>query len=153
MLYMEQRGLLREPLMYLSAYLKQHQSEYYRRLSAIRGDGDWEGWVSFFREGVAAASADAERSIIDVASLITADRKRRRQAAGGSRHPGRAHWAEEEPRLQLPGLRGPALPVTGASRARRRPRIFQIPIFTQSERMDCRDAACIVCPNIGIQMR
>ena len=73
---MEQWGLLREPLMYLSGYLKQHQAEYYRRLSAIRSDGDWEGWVSFFLEGVAAASAEAERSILDVASLITADRKR-----------------------------------------------------------------------------
>jgi Fic family protein len=73
---MEHWGLLREPLMYLSGYLKQHQAEYYRRLSAIRSDGDWEGWVSFFLEGVAGASAEAERSIIDVASLITADRKR-----------------------------------------------------------------------------
>ena len=73
---MEHWGLLREPLMYLSGYLKQHQAEYYRRLSAIRSDGDWEGWVSFFLEGVAAASAEAERSIIDVASLIAADRKR-----------------------------------------------------------------------------
>jgi hypothetical protein len=42
----------------------------------MRTDGDWEGWVSFFLEGVAAASEDAERSIIDVASLINADRKR-----------------------------------------------------------------------------
>jgi len=73
---MEHWALLREPLMYLSGYLKQHQAEYYRRLSAIRDDGDWEGWVSFFLEGVAMASAEAERSIIDVASLITADRKR-----------------------------------------------------------------------------
>jgi Fic family protein len=73
---LEHWGLLREPLMYLSGYLKQHQAEYYRRLSAIRSEGDWEGWVSFFLEGVSAASADAERSIIDVASLITADRKR-----------------------------------------------------------------------------
>jgi Fic family protein len=71
----EHWGLLAEPLMYLSGYLKQHQAEYYRRLSAIRTDGDWEGWVAFFLEGVAVASADAERSIIDVASLITADRK------------------------------------------------------------------------------
>lgn len=62
--------------MVLSAYLKQHQAEYYRRLSAIRTDGNWEGWVAFFLEGVAVASADAERSIIGVASLITADRKR-----------------------------------------------------------------------------
>ena len=62
--------------MYLSGYLKQHQAEYYRRLSAIRSEGDWEGWVSFFLEGVAEAAADAERGIIDVASLITADRRR-----------------------------------------------------------------------------
>ena len=62
--------------MYLSGYLKQHQAEYYRRLSAVRSEGDWEGWVSFFLEGVATAAADAERSIIDVASLITQDRKR-----------------------------------------------------------------------------
>ena len=62
---MEHWGQLREPLMYLSGYLKRHQAEYYRRLSAIRTDGDWEGWVSFFLEGVAAACADAERSIIE----------------------------------------------------------------------------------------
>jgi Fic family protein len=73
---MEQWGLLAEPLMYLSGYLKQHQAEYYRRLSAIRSEGDWEGWVAFFLEGVVAASGDAERGIIDLASLITADRKR-----------------------------------------------------------------------------
>lgn len=78
---MEHWGLLKAPLMYLSGYLKRHQAEYYRRLSAIRTDGDWEGWVSFFLEGVAAASADAERSIIDVASLITADRKRLLESA------------------------------------------------------------------------
>lgn len=73
---MEHSGLLREPLMYLSGYLKRHQTEYYRRLSAIREDGDWEGWLAFFLEGVVVASADAERSIIDVATLITSDRKR-----------------------------------------------------------------------------
>ncbi len=72
----EHWGLLAEPRMYLSGYLKQHQAEYYRRLSAIRTEGDWESWVSFFLEGVSVATADAERSIIGVASLVTADRKR-----------------------------------------------------------------------------
>ncbi|HRP66453.1 MAG TPA: Fic family protein [Thauera sp.] len=71
----EHWGLLQEPLMYLSGYLKQHQAEYYRRLSLIRGEGDWEGWVSFFLEAVVAAAAEAERNIIAVASLITADRR------------------------------------------------------------------------------
>ena len=72
----EHWGLLSEPLLYLSGYLKQHQSEYYRRLSAIRTDGDWESWISFFLEGVTSAASEAEKNIIAVASLVAADRKR-----------------------------------------------------------------------------
>ena len=63
-------------MIYLSGYLKQHQAEYYRRLSAIRTEGDWESWITFFLEGVATAAADAEKNIIEVASLVAADRKR-----------------------------------------------------------------------------
>lgn len=73
---LEHWRLLPEPLLYLSAYLKQHQIEYYRRLSGIRTEGDWEGWVRFFLEGVHAAAADAERSIVALASLVNADRRR-----------------------------------------------------------------------------
>lgn len=73
---MEQWGLLSEPLVYVSAYLKQHQTEYYRRLSAVRTDGDWEGWVAFFLEGVARAADTAERGIVALASLINTDRRR-----------------------------------------------------------------------------
>jgi Fic family protein len=69
-------GVLSEPLLYISAYLKQHQAEYYRRLSAIRTDGDWESWMTFFLEGVASAAGDAEKNIIEVASLLAADRRR-----------------------------------------------------------------------------
>lgn len=72
----EHWDLLREPLMYLSGYLKRHQSEYYRRLSVIRTDGDWESWVSFFLEGVVTAAGDAEKNIIEVASLVANDRRR-----------------------------------------------------------------------------
>ena len=73
---LEQWGLLAEPLLYPSGYLKKHQAEYYRRLSAIRTDGDWESWIAFFLEGIATAAADAERNIIAVASLVTGDRRR-----------------------------------------------------------------------------
>lgn len=72
---LESWGMLNEPLMYLSGYLKQHQAEYYRRLSAIRTEGDWETWISFFLEGIATASADAEKGIVTVASLIASDRR------------------------------------------------------------------------------
>ncbi len=73
---LEHWGLLPEPLVYLSGYLKQHQAEYYRRLSAVRTAGDWEGWIGFFLDGVEAAATDAERGIVAMASLINADRKR-----------------------------------------------------------------------------
>ena len=73
---LEHWGLLPEPLMYLSGYLKQHQAEYYRRLSNVRTEGDWEGWVAFFLEGVATAALDAERGIVAIASLVAADRRR-----------------------------------------------------------------------------
>lgn len=73
---LEHWRLLPEPLMYLSGYLKQHQAEYYRRLSAIRTEGDWEGWLSFFLEGMASAATEAERGIVAIASLVSADRRR-----------------------------------------------------------------------------
>ena len=73
---LEHWHLLPEPLMYLSAYLKKYQSEYYRRLSCIRTEGDWEGWVAFFLEAVANAAGEAERGIVAIASLVAADRRR-----------------------------------------------------------------------------
>lgn len=73
---LEHWGLLPEPLLYLSGYLKQYQAEYYRRLSAIRTGGDWEGWTAFFLEGVEAAAQEAERNVIAVATLVAADRRR-----------------------------------------------------------------------------
>jgi Fic family protein len=73
---LEQWGLLSEPLVVLSGYLKQNQAEYYRRLSAVRTEGDWEGWTAFFLDGVETAAADAERGIVAVATLVAADRRR-----------------------------------------------------------------------------
>lgn len=73
---LEHWRLLPEPLMYMSGYLKKHQSEYYHRLSAVRSDGDWEGWIAFFLEGVSLAAQDAERNIVAVASLLAHDRRK-----------------------------------------------------------------------------
>ena len=44
---------------YLSQFLKLHRVEYYDRLTAIRVDGDWEGWVRFFLQGVAETAEEA----------------------------------------------------------------------------------------------
>ena len=73
---LEHWRLLPEPLLYLSAYLKQHQDAYYRHLSAVRSQGDWEGWVNFFLEGVVVAATEAERGIVAIASQAASDRRR-----------------------------------------------------------------------------
>jgi Fic family protein len=80
---MEDLGLLPEPLMYLSGYLKQHQTEYYRLLSAIRKEGDWESWVKFFLEGVQVSANQAEASIVKIASLVASDRRKLLESAKG----------------------------------------------------------------------
>ncbi|MFU8838436.1 MAG: Fic family protein [Thiohalomonadaceae bacterium] len=50
------RGVLEEPMLYLSAYLKTHQQEYYDRLMQVRNSGNFEAWVRFFLEGVVSVS-------------------------------------------------------------------------------------------------
>ena len=80
---LEDWGLLPEPLMYVSGYLKQNQTEYYRLLSGIRADGDWESWIRFFLEGVQVAAHQAEENILKVASLIAADRRKMLEAPKG----------------------------------------------------------------------
>ena len=52
-------GVLSEPLLYLSIFFKQHRQDYYDRLQAVRDAGDWEGWLAFFLEGVAAVAREA----------------------------------------------------------------------------------------------
>lgn len=51
-LYLVWKGLLDEPMLYLSAYLKAHQQEYYDRLTQVRLDGNYEAWTRFFLEGI-----------------------------------------------------------------------------------------------------
>ncbi len=57
-LLVEHWGLLPSPLLYVSLSFKRHREEYYRRLSAVRTDGDWEGWTEFFLECVREAADD-----------------------------------------------------------------------------------------------
>lgn len=58
-LVLHQDGVLRQPLLYLSLYFKQHRAEYYRLLDAVRHDGDWEAWLDFFLEGVLTTAGGA----------------------------------------------------------------------------------------------
>jgi Fic family protein len=64
-----ERQVLQRPLLYLSYYLKAHRTRYYDRLTAIRNDGDWEGWLKFFFQGVyevSLAATETARAILEL---------------------------------------------------------------------------------------
>jgi len=75
-LLLESWGLLSRPLLYLSLYFKSHLDEYYRRLGAVRTEGDWEGWISFFLHGVHLISEEAIQSARELSALVKNDRER-----------------------------------------------------------------------------
>ncbi len=52
-------GALRQPLLYLSLYFKQHRERYYELLQRVRTTGDWESWIRFFLEGVEQTAGQA----------------------------------------------------------------------------------------------
>jgi Fic family protein len=75
-LLLEHWGLLKAPLLYISLFFKRHREEYYRRLNAVRTEGDWEGWTDFFLDGVATIADEAVASARDLFALVGADRTR-----------------------------------------------------------------------------
>jgi Fic family protein len=75
-LLLEHWKVLTKPLLYLSLFLKRHREDYYRRLNAVRIDGDWEGWLDFFLDGVATIADEAAASARELFALVAADRTR-----------------------------------------------------------------------------
>lgn len=62
-------GALSRPLLYLSLYLKAHRAEYYDRLTAIRMQGHWEQWLTFFLRGVSVTARVAAQTAKDIVAL------------------------------------------------------------------------------------
>jgi Fic family protein len=83
-LLLEHWRLLSAPLLYLSLFFKRHRDEYYRRLRAVRSDGDWEGWTGFFLEGIATIANEAVATARELFALLNRDRLRVLETPGSS---------------------------------------------------------------------
>lgn len=51
-LYLVQKGLLDLPVLYLSHYIIQTKSDYYKHLQAVRDQQHWEAWIIYMLKGV-----------------------------------------------------------------------------------------------------
>lgn len=67
--YLVHKQVLHEPILYLSIFFKRHRQDYYDRLQAVRENGDWEGWLAFFLEGVAEVSSEATQTAREIVAL------------------------------------------------------------------------------------
>lgn len=89
-------GILREPLLYLSLYFKQHRAEYYRLLDQVRRDGDWEVWLEFFLEGVRQTADEAVDTARRLAALFGEDERRIQERGRAASSALRVHRLLEE---------------------------------------------------------
>lgn len=68
-LVLAERGVLPQPLLYLSAFFERHRSTYYDLLLSTSQQGDLEPWLCFFLEGVRVQATDAENRTVRLVEL------------------------------------------------------------------------------------
>jgi len=74
-LFLVERKILPTPLLYLSAFFEVNRQEYYARLLAVTKQGDWNGWLHYFLNGVARQSEDAISRSFRINQLLDGWRK------------------------------------------------------------------------------
>lgn len=81
-LLLNERRILRHPLLYLSLYFKQHRVDYYDLLNRVRLTGDWEAWLDFFLTGVRTTAEEAVSTVRRLTEMFEADRATVERRAG-----------------------------------------------------------------------
>jgi Fic family protein len=51
-LYLIMKGLLNEPVLYLSSFIIQNKGDYYRLLQEVRTKNNWEDWILYMLKGI-----------------------------------------------------------------------------------------------------
>ena len=77
-LYLTQTGLLNTPVLYLSRYINQHKSDYYRLLQAVRDRGSWHEWLLFMLQAVANTAQSTVAVVEDMRELMASTKQRLR---------------------------------------------------------------------------
>jgi len=98
-----ERGMLKQPVLYLSLYLKAHRRRYYELLQDVRETGDWESWLAFFLEGVQVTADQAAATAGTILGLFERDAARLRELGRGAASPIRVHqMLQSTPLVRIP---------------------------------------------------
>lgn len=74
-LILVEAGVLREPILYLSLFLKSRRDDYYRLLQEVRQAGAWETWMEFFLTGVAVTAEQASETARELTAMFEEHRR------------------------------------------------------------------------------
>jgi Fic family protein len=80
--WLVEQGILRKPVLYPSLFFKRNRDEYVARLQAVRDEGDWEGWLAFFVDGVGKTAREATDTAHAILQLRERDRARIHEHVG-----------------------------------------------------------------------
>lgn len=78
-LYLIQKNLLNLPVLYLSKYIIQHKSDYYRLLQTVRENNDWETWVIYMLSGVEQTANESVVLINNIKNLMQSTKNNLRE--------------------------------------------------------------------------
>ena len=81
-LVLHERGVLTQPLLYLSPYLEKHRDAYIDALYEVSRTGAWIEWIQFFLRTVVAQCRDTIQRVQHLQELQVAYRARLRKAHG-----------------------------------------------------------------------
>ena len=70
-LYFILRKRLEIPLLFISRYILNNRSEYYKLLAGVTENGNWKEWILFILKGVEEQANSTKDTIIAVKNLIT----------------------------------------------------------------------------------
>lgn len=68
-LYLMLKGLLDQPVLYLSRYFLRRRREYYAGLRAVTESGAWEGWVRYILAGIKEVAEEGREDLIKIREL------------------------------------------------------------------------------------
>lgn len=105
-------GALKQPLLYLSLYLKENRESYYDCLQRIRTDGDWEGWLRFFLRGVESVAVQATSTAGSIIQLFESDRRRIHESGKSAGSALRVHELFKQRPIQTVSLLVDALGIS-----------------------------------------
>ncbi|HLC32559.1 MAG TPA: Fic/DOC family N-terminal domain-containing protein [Candidatus Nanoarchaeia archaeon] len=76
LLYLIQKGVLENPILYLSPYFKKYKDNYYSLLMEVRETGNYSSWLKFFLDGVTEISINTSKKVKKLIELYNDYKKR-----------------------------------------------------------------------------